>query len=133
MNNNKEIYRSNAVVKKDPKQTALALICTAAICGVVFIVSKFLPVSWLFQLAALFLCALYINKVLKQGTFVTTYILYEDKLTVVTRYGLIEMVTGEYTIGKAHFTDYYIENSGKRVPFYPDETLKKLLKAKTAS
>ena len=127
MNDEKELYRGKAVVKKDEKQTIKALLKAAIFCAVIFAVSKYLPFSWFFEIGAIVLSAIYINKVLKQGTFVATYILYEDALVVVTRYGLIEKESARYDLEKAQFTENSVIYNGKTHPFYPDEELKKLL------
>ena len=72
-------------------------------------------------------CAIYINKLLKQGTFSLTYILYEDSLTVLTRYGFIETVTASFPLSECVFSERSITYNGKNFAFYPDENLKKLL------
>ena len=127
MEEKKEIYRGKAVAVKDERQTLKALLKAILFCFIVFAVSKYLPAAWLFEIAALFLSALYINKVMKQGTFVSTYILYEDTLVVLTRYGLIEMETARYDLTKAVFTETGVTYDGKTKPFYPDEKLKSLI------
>lgn len=133
MTDKKEIYRVQAIAEKNPKQTAFALFYTAVFCATVFIVAKLLPASWFFQIAALVVSSLYINRVLKQGTFARTYVLYEDTFVIITRYGLIEKITGEFPLDKAVFTDAYIEYEGRRESFHPDEKLKKLLKIQITS
>lgn len=133
MNNKKELYRGKAVVEKDEKQTIKALLKAAIFCFVVFALSKYLPFSWFFEIGAIVLSAIYINKVLKQGTFVATYILYEDALVVMTRYGFIEKESAYYDLEKAQFTESSVIYNGKTYPFYPDEELKKLLKCQSIS
>lgn len=133
MEDKKEIYRGKAVTQKDEKQTIKALLKAAIFCLVIFAVSKYLPFSWVFEIGAIIASAIYINKIMKQGTFIATYILYEDKLVVLTRYGLIEMVTAQYELAKATFTESTITYEGKTHPFYPDEELKRLLKIQTIS
>jgi len=71
--------------------------------------------------------AIYIYKVIHQGTLVHTYILYEDTLVVLTRYGFVEMETARYDLGKTTFTETTVTSDGQTKPFYPDEELKKLL------
>ncbi len=123
----KEIYRGRAVAVKDDKQTFKALLKAIIFCFVVFAVSKYLPAAWAFEIGAIVLSAIYINKVLKQGTFIATYILYEDSLAVVTRYGFIEKETARYILSESTFTENSVTTEGKTYPFYPDEKLKKLL------
>ena len=101
MEDKKEIYRGKAVTQKDEKQTIKALLKAAIFCLVIFAVSKYLPFSWVFEIGAIVLSAIYINKVLKQGTFIATYILYEDSLVTLTRYGLIELETARYDLSEA--------------------------------
>ncbi len=127
MNNKKELYRGKAVVAKDEKQTIKALLKAVIFCFIVFAVSKYLPFSWFFEIGAIVLGALYINKIMKQGTFIATYILYEDTLVVLTRYGFIEKVTAQYELSKATFAENAVTYEGKTHPFYPDEELKRLL------
>ena len=133
MEEKKEIYRGKAVAVKDAKQTAKALIKVAIFCGVMFALSVYIPFGWLMEIGAIALSAIYINKVLKQGTFVATYVLYEDTLVVLTRYGLIEKETEWYNLDEAVFTENCVTVNGKTRPFYPDEQLKEILKIKTAS
>ncbi len=127
MENQKEIYRVRAIAEKNKKQTLNALVMALIFCAVVFAVSIYLPFSWAFEIGAIVLSALYINKVMKQGTFVKTYILYEDSLSVVTRYGLIELETARYPLSETVFTESSITFDGKTVPFFPDEKLKSLI------
>lgn len=133
MNEKKELYRGKAVAVKDDKQTIKALLRALIFCVVVFAVAKRLPFSWAFEIGAIIASAFYINKVLKQGTFIATYVLYEDTLVVLTRYGLIEMETARYNLSKTVFTETTITSSGKTVPFYPDDKLKEILKTKMSS
>ena len=121
------LYKGKAVATKDDKQTFKALLKAIIFCFVVFAVSKYLPFSWIFEIGAIILSALYINKVLKQGTFIATYILYEDSLSVVTRYGFIEMETARYILSESTFTETSVTTDGKTYPFYPDDELKKIL------
>lgn len=127
MNEKKEIYRGRAVAEKNEKQTIKALLKAAIFCFVVFAVSKYLPFAWFFEIGAIVLSALYINKIMKQGTFISTYVLYEDYLVVLTRYGLIELETARYDLKEASFTECSVTIGGKTKPFSPDEQLKKLL------
>lgn len=123
----KEIYKGKAIAVKDDKQTVKALFKAIIFCVVVFAVAKYLPFSWAFEIGAIILSAIYINKVLKQGTFIATYILYEDSLSVVTRYGFIEVETARYILSESTFTENSVTTGGKTYPFYPDEELKKLI------
>lgn len=127
MEEKKEIYRGKAVIKKNEKQTALALLYAVIFCFIVFGVSKYLPFAWFFEIGAITASAIYINKVMKQGTFVTTYILYEDTLVVLTRYGLIEKESARYDLSETTFTETTVTSGGKVEAFYPDEELKKLI------
>lgn len=127
MNDNKEIYRGKAVAVKDDRQTIKALLKAAVFCFIVFAVSKYLPFAWFFEIAAIVASAIYINKVMKQGTFIMTYVLYEDTLVVLTRYGLIEKESARYDLKSTTFTDTMVTSGGKTYPFYPDEKLKELL------
>lgn len=127
MNEKKELYRGKAVAVKDDRQTIKALLRALIFCVVIFAVAKYLPFSWAFEIGAIIASAIYINKVLKQGTFIATYILYEDTLVVLTRYGLIEMETARYDLSEAEFTESTITSGGRTVPFYPDEKLKSLI------
>ena len=127
MEEKKELYRGKAVAVKDSKQTAKALLKAAIFCGVMFAVSVYIPFGWVLDITAIALSAVYINKVLDQGTFISTYILYEDSLVVLTRYGFVEMETARYNLADAVFTENSVTAGGKTRPFYPDEELKKLL------
>ena len=133
MNEKKEIYRGKAVAVKDDRQTLKALLKALIFCVVVFAAAKYLPFSWAFEIGAIIASAIYINKVLKQGTFIATYVLYEDSLVVLTRYGLIEMETARYNLSEAVITEKTISQDGITKPFYPDDELKKILKAKMSS
>ena len=133
MEEKKELYRGRAVAVKDDKQTIKAILKAAIFCAVVFAVAKYLPFTWVFQIGAIILSAIYINKIMKQGTFISTYILYEDSLVVLTRYGFIEKESARYELEKAQFTENSVIYNGKTYPFYPDEELKKLLNLQITS
>ena len=133
MEEKKEIYRGKAVAVKDAKQTAKAILKAAIFCGVMFAVSVYVPFGWAVEIGAILLSAIYINKVLKQGTFVATYILYEDTLVVLTRYGFIEKETERYSLADAVFTENSVTANGKTRPFYPDKELIEILKKRAAS
>ncbi len=127
MTNKDYLYKGLALLPKSPAGTIFSLAGILILCGVVFALERFLPAAWFFELTAIVLAAVYANKVLKQGTFSKTYILYEDTLVEMTRYGLIEKVTSQFEIKESVITDSEIIYNGKKYPFYPDETLKKLL------
>lgn len=127
MEEKKEIYRGRAVALKDTKQTLKALLKALIFCFIVFAIAPYLSFSWVFEIGAIIASAIYINKVMKQGTFIATYVLYEDELVVLTRYGLIEMETARYDLSKAVFTENTVSQDGLTKPFYPDEKLKKLI------
>jgi hypothetical protein len=122
-----------AEARLGPLQTAVLLMAGVLFCAGVFIVSRALPFAWFFEVSALVITSLFINKVLKKGTFATIYVLYEDRLVILTRYGLIEKETGVFPLSASRFYDSFIEYEGNNFPFYPDETLKNLLNSKTAS
>ena len=126
-------YKGAARIVKNPRQTTLSLILVALVWIVIFVFAKHLPAAWFFELGAIVLSAVLINRILKQGTFESTYILYEDTLDVVTRYGLIEKVSATYSLKEAVFADGTVTVGGKTYPFYPDDELKKLLKIKITS
>ena len=127
MTDKKVLYRGLALLPKSPAGTIVSLAGILIFCGVVFALEGVLPAAWFFELAALVLSAVYANKVLKQGTFSKTYILYEDTLIETTRYGLIEKVTAEFVLKDALISPDEIIYNEERHAFYPDETLKKLL------
>jgi len=127
MEEKKEIYRGKAVAVKDEKQTFKALLKALLFCFIVFAVSPYLPFPWVLCLGAIIVSAVYINKVMHQGTFVATYVLYEDELVVLTRYGFIEKETARYDLSMAVITEKTISQDGLTKPFYPDEELKKLV------
>lgn len=127
MENKKEIYRAHAVVKKDKKQTAVIIAAALILSMILFNAASRLPFAGFIDLAILAVLAIFINKILKQGTFVTTYILYEDILIELTRYGFIEKETARFKLGECTFGKDCIISEGRTYPFYPDEKLKKLL------
>ena len=127
------LYKGAAIVQKSPKETIFSLIGIAAMWAAVFIFSKFLPFEWAFQIGAIVVSAILINRLLNKGTFTKTYILYEEELVVMTRYGLIEKESSIHPLVTSEFTEKYIITDGVKYPFYPDEELIKILKEKTAS
>ena len=106
---------------KDEKQTFKALLKALLFCLIVFSVSVYLPFAWAFCLGAIIASSVYINKVMHEGTFVATYVLYEDELVVLTRYGLIEKETARYKLAETVFTETTVSSDGLTKPFYPDE------------
>lgn len=133
MSDKTEIYRGAALMPKNSRATFLSLLCVALFCAAMFIISAFIPLSWLLELFSIAVAAVAINKILKEGAFTQTYILTEEKLTAVTRYGLIELVTGEFPLKESVFEENFIIYENRRFPFYPDAKLKELLKTKKAS
>ncbi len=127
------LYKGEAVVQKSPKETVLSLLGIAAMWAGIVLFSKFLPFQWAFSLAAIIISAILINKLLNKGTFKKTYILYEDRLVVMTRYGLIEKESSVHPLTASEFTEKTIVTDGVKYPFYPDKELIKILKEKTAS
>lgn len=123
----KELYRTEVPKTKSAGQTLILIFIAAIVIMLVFSIAQFLPAAWFFEICAIAFCAVYMNKLLKEGTFKKTYILYEDSLVVVTKYGLIERVTEEYILDKSEFTDKTVTFNGKTSPFYPDNELKRLL------
>jgi len=133
MTKEKELYRGEGVMPKSPQQTFFALLCVAALCIGVLSAAPFLPFSWLFEIGIIAVSAVMINSILKKGPFSVTYVLYENSLEVMTRYGLIEKVTATYILKETVFTETTVTANGKTLPFYPDENLKKLLNLNTPS
>ena len=127
MEERKEIYRCRAVMPKSDKRIFFELMGVVLLCFVLFHVANLLPFGWFLQIETLLASAILINRILRQGTFIKTYILYEDSLSVVTRYGLIEMETARYPLSGTVFTDSSLTFDGKTVPFFPDEKLKSLI------
>ncbi len=127
------LYKGAAIVQKSPKETIFSLIGIAAMWAAIFIFSKFLPFEWAFQIGAIVVSAIFINRLLNKGTFTKTYILYEDSLVVMTKYGLIEKESSVHPLSTSEFTEKTIITDGVKYPFYPDEELIKILKEKTAS
>ena len=123
----KELYRGYALASKNSFHTLLALAGVAIFILLVSFVSTFLPASWLFQGGSILISAIYINKVLKEGPFRKTYILYEDSLVAITRYGYIEKITEEFDLETSVFTSTSVTSNGKTYSFSPDNELKKLL------
>lgn len=122
-----EKYKMIVPARKTPLISTLVLALVLIVCILLLKAATFLPVSWAFQIVVIFLSAIYINKLLKQGIFSTTYILYEDSLHQLTRYGFISSVTAIYPLDESCFSENTVTYKGKTSPFYPDENLKKLL------
>lgn len=129
----KEIYRGRALMPKSDRRIFFELMGVVLFCFAVFYIANLLPYGWFIQIGTLLVSAIWINKILRQGTFIKTYVLYKDRLIVLTRYGLIEKETACYPLSEAKFSKQTVEYQGKAYPFYPDEELKKLLKQKHLS
>ncbi len=127
------LYKGSAVIQKSPKGTILSLLEIAAMWIAIIFFAKYLPFAWVFEIGAIILSAILINRLLNKGTFTKTYILYEDNLTVLTRYGFIEKESSVHPFKASVFTDTAIITDGVKYPFYPDEKLKEILKTKTTS
>ena len=133
MEEEKILYKGAAIVQKSPKETILSLLGIGAMWAGIVLFSNFLPFQWAFSLAAIIISAILINRLLNKGTFTKTYILYEDKLVVMTKYGLIEKESSIHPLATSEFTEKLIITDGVKCPFSPDEELIKILKEKTAS
>lgn len=133
MTEEREIYRGQGLMPKSASQTIFSLLCVVAFCFAIFSAAPFLPFSWIFEVGAIAVSAVLINNILKKGPFSITYVLYENSLEVITRYGLIEKVTAKYILTQTVFTENTVTSNGRTEPFYPDEDLKKLLNLNTPS
>lgn len=133
MEQKQELYRGLAIMPKTAKDTFLSLLFIAILCFAVFSVAPYLPFSWAFEIGVIVASAILINKTLKKDTFRVTYVLYEDCLIEITRYGLIEKESACFPLNKTVFTGTSATCNGKTRPFYPDEKLKTLLNLKTTS
>lgn len=128
MNEEKEIYRCRAVMPKSDKRIFMELMGVVLLCFITFHIGRVVPYGWFLQISILLVSAVLINKILRQGTFIKTYVLYENRLSVLTKYGLIEKETASYPLAESGFTKTTIEYGGKTYPFYPDEKLIKHIK-----
>lgn len=128
MEEKKERYRCRAIMPKSDRRIFFELMGVVLMCFILFHIGNAFPYGWFLQIAALLVSAILINKILRQGTFIKTYVLYEDALVVLTRYGLIEKETARYPLAEAKFSKQSVEYQGKTYPFYADDKLKKLLK-----
>ena len=128
MNEEKEIYRCRAVMPKSDKQIFWELMGVILLCFIVFHIGRVVPYGWFLQIGVLVVSAVLINKILRQGTFIKTYVLYEERLCVLTKYGLIEKETESFPLSEAVFTKTSVKYDGKTYPFYPDEKLIKHIK-----
>ncbi len=133
MEEKKELYRGSAIIQKSPKDTIISLLGIAVMWAAIIFLAKNLPFAWAFEVAAIIISAVLINKLLNKGTFTKTYVLYEDCLVILTRYGFIEKESSIHPFEASAFTDTSITTDGVKYPFYPDEKLKKILKETTAS
>lgn len=127
------LYKGAAIVQKSPKDTIISLVSIAVMWLIIIFFAKYLPFEWVFELGAIIISAILINKLLNKGTFTKTYILYEDELVVMTRYGFIEKESSIHPLATSEFTEKHIVTDGVKYPFYPDKELIKILKEKTAS
>lgn len=123
----KEIYKFTPPMQKNTRTTSLFIVFSLIVCAVLLKLSTYLPAAWLFEILIIVLCAATINKILKQGVFTLTYILYEDSLKFYIRYGFIEKETMAFPLENSSFTESAIIYKGKAYPFFPDEKLKSLL------
>ncbi len=123
----KEIYRFTPPPQKNTRTSALFIIASLILCAILLKLSSYLPAAWFFEILIIVLCAALINKILKQGVFALTYVLYEDFLKLYTRYGFIEKETMVFPLEDSAFNETTIIYKGKAYPFFPDEKLKSLL------
>lgn len=129
----KEIYKLSPPMQKSSRTTALFIIISLFVCAILLKLSTYLPAAWIFEILIIILCAAWINKILKQGVFTLTYILYEESLKFYTRYGFIEKETASFPLDNAEFFENTIIYKGKAYPFFPDEKLKSLLNIQISS
>ena len=123
----KEIYKFTPPPAKSSRTTTLFILLSLLLCALLLKISTHLPAAWLFEILIIVFCAAGINKILKQGVFTLTYVLYEDSLKFYTRYGFIEKETMVFPLGDCTFSQTAILYKGKAYPFFPDEKLKSLL------
>lgn len=123
----KEIYRFTPAPQKSTRTTSFFIIISLFVCAVLLKLSTHLPAAWFFEILIIVVCAAGINKILKQGIFTLTYVLFDDCLKFYTRYGFIEKETAAFPLNESSFSESAILYKGKAYPFFPDEKLKTLL------
>lgn len=122
-----KIYEQKAPAKNNAVLRILMFGGLFLIFCVLLFIASVVPYSGIVTLGVLFLFALEIYKLMKGTVLDITYVLYEDKLVFVRRYGKIEMETEEFLLSEAEFKGNVIVYRGKNYAFYPDEKLKSLL------
>ncbi len=120
----KKIYSQKAPPEATIKETVIAAAGLTVLCAVLMTVLSNLPYAGITTLLTLFLFAAGIYAVLKENVFEITYVLYEDRLVYLRRYGALEKETEVFPIGEAEFYKDKIVYRKKTYPFHPDERMK---------
>ncbi len=120
----KKIYSQKAPPEATLKETVISAAGLTVFCAVLMLIFSHLPYAGITTLLTLLLFAAGIYAVLKKNVFEITYVLYEDKLVYLRRYGALEKETEVFPIGEAEFYKDKIVYRKKTYPFHPDERMK---------
>lgn len=123
----KKIYSQKAPPEATMKETAISAAGLTVLCAVLMLILSHLPYAGITTLLTIFLFAAGIYGVLKKNIFEITYVLYEDRLIYLRRYGALEKETEVFPIGEAEFYEDKIVYRKKTYPFHPDERMKEEL------
>lgn len=125
--NEKPVYTQKAPFSGNVKGRTVAFILLASVIILLLIFVNFLPYSGVLTLIVFMLGAYFIHKLLNKTVFDIKYVLYDDKLVFLRKYGRLEWEGEVFPFDEATFHEGFIEHRGRRYSFYPDSELKELL------
>ncbi|MGM9552502.1 MAG: hypothetical protein ACI3XA_09645 [Clostridia bacterium] len=125
--NDKPIYSQKVKNESNGVQrTVLFIITVVLLCVALFFVNL-LPYRGILSVGVIFIFAFITLKLLNGFVFDLKYVLYEDRIAFVRKYGRLEWESIVFFLNETEIKDNEIVFMKKSYPFYPDEKMKELL------
>lgn len=121
------IYSCKAPPEATKKEAAASFAVLTVLFAIAAVVLSRLPFAGVTALLLLLFFAAGIYSVMKRALFDVTYVLYQDRLVYLRRYGAIEKENEVFPTAEAEFYEDKIIFRGRSYPFHPDAVLKEAL------
>lgn len=125
--NEKPKYTQKAPERGNAKVSTVEFVILAFVIILLLTIVRFLPYSGILTLVVFAVGAVLIHKLLNKAVFDITYALFEDHLSFVRRYGMLEWECEVFPFDEAKFYKDKIEHRGKEYDFAPDDKLMEFL------
>ena len=123
----KIIYSCHAPFEATKKAAAAASIALLVVCAFLSFLVSHMPYSGILSVLVIIVFASLLYSVMKRSLFDITYVLYENRLVFVRRFGAVSSEAEVFPLSEAKFFEDKIIYNNKQYPFHPDDKLKELL------